>query len=460
MTMTDNVIAMPTPLAVLADRIRENDRRVEQNATDWLDLMVERCTLLHEARSRFGSDDRAFGRWIADNDLAQDLSPQDRMAAVSFGAHPDRAREVFASKKREMGFRYLWDTTGREVFKDASIAKVAIDSSKAGMPAEKPAQAPQEAATAPSAADKKPITNSTSAPVAAAAPSSPVTAEAFSRSPLRNHKRAHDVLTYYTDQTTRGSLARVHKGAGWPLILQVIDLGVFRSSPLGVARPTGRLLCPVVGLSRADALILGDYDLSSAADCRRAEREVMPFIRAHGADLQADPANFRALWTAFRRKADGPPPAAAPAEPAPDAPAAPAPAAPPAAASDEQKRLDDHVAHMLAGLQARPNRAFRPSHEGPIRHCGVEIWPAREARYSFEQAWYAYQLWKDISDVLRQFIACPKSRALRLSNPFLPIMSNINPAVGDALQRIVRAQEGAPDQLEDSACPPKELLMG
>src|SRR5262249_28954825 len=70
--MTDNIIQMPTPMNVLADRIRNALERAERSRIEWVEATLDLATTLKEARERFPSNE-AFAHWLVDSKLDADI---------------------------------------------------------------------------------------------------------------------------------------------------------------------------------------------------------------------------------------------------------------------------------------------------------------------------------------------------------------------------------------------------
>jgi hypothetical protein len=103
--MTDNIVTMPTPMNVLADKIRAAFARTEHGRQEWIDGTLELATALSEARERFQKDDRKFSVWLAENDLDA-IGKNDRAALISM-ADQAITKQVLQETKRSSWF-WIW----------------------------------------------------------------------------------------------------------------------------------------------------------------------------------------------------------------------------------------------------------------------------------------------------------------------------------------------------------------
>lgn len=88
------------PLPQLAERTQQTLARKHQNRAEWVEIMLDLCRYLTEAKSRF-PDTTAFGVWLRQNDLSEDrLGQNDRLAAISMGRDLEKARGVLESTCR------------------------------------------------------------------------------------------------------------------------------------------------------------------------------------------------------------------------------------------------------------------------------------------------------------------------------------------------------------------------
>jgi hypothetical protein len=105
--MTDNIIQMPTPMNVLADRIRDALARAERSRIEWIEATLDLATTLKEARERFPSNE-AFAHWLVDSKLDADImGRQTRAALINMAADLALARIVLQETKRN-SWQLIW----------------------------------------------------------------------------------------------------------------------------------------------------------------------------------------------------------------------------------------------------------------------------------------------------------------------------------------------------------------
>ena len=80
--MTDNnIVNLPTPMNVLADRIRGALASVQRGHIETIEGMLELAVALKEARDCF-SDNRQFSIWLAENELDAEFIGHNNRAAL------------------------------------------------------------------------------------------------------------------------------------------------------------------------------------------------------------------------------------------------------------------------------------------------------------------------------------------------------------------------------------------
>jgi hypothetical protein len=100
------IIDMPTPMNVLADRVRAGHQRAERGSQEWVEGVLEMASAMHEARDHFQNDDRRFGIWTIENEI-DFFNQDDRNALVNMGAHLELARIVLEETQRR-SFQLIW----------------------------------------------------------------------------------------------------------------------------------------------------------------------------------------------------------------------------------------------------------------------------------------------------------------------------------------------------------------
>ena len=104
--MTDNIINMPTPMNVLAEKIRAAYARTEHGKREWVEGTIELAAAFADARSRFPAHQQ-FRHWIADAEL-DFINHQDRAALISMADDLDLARIVLEETERT-SWQHIWD---------------------------------------------------------------------------------------------------------------------------------------------------------------------------------------------------------------------------------------------------------------------------------------------------------------------------------------------------------------
>src|SRR5262245_62728775 len=121
--MTNNIIQMPTPMNVLADRIRDALAQADRSRIEWVEATLDLATTLKEARERFPSNE-AFAHWLVDSKLDADMmGHQTRAALINMAANLALARIVLQETNRNS-----WQLIWREEMKPrlTSASKTAL----------------------------------------------------------------------------------------------------------------------------------------------------------------------------------------------------------------------------------------------------------------------------------------------------------------------------------------------
>jgi hypothetical protein len=485
MTMTDNVIPMPATQWTELRRLVEAEQAHAAKAREYWPSIARHMAKLrdeHPTDQAFGAalemhgitinkDDRAGFIWmgrLAPEALEDALARCERRSPQTFRREVEGWNDPYFSP---VSYGKKPPTNTGSPAETSAPATQDRDSSTA-RPAEKPQATSAPTASRPAAAAAKieqPAAKTTSAPAPKSSGSVPV------RAAIRDRKRADEVWAFFLDDTTRSTLGKIHKAAGWPLVLAMMDLGVFKPSKLAIQNPTGRVLCPLSGISRADALILGQYDLEQASECRRAERELLPFLRKHGAEVAATPERFREIWTAYRN-----PPLAEPVAQVVtktteqsvgvETTGGETTTSTSLVCRDTGERLEVGkptadggmiVSHdTLIGVAVKvklreiasatkAHGSYQPAEEGPIVFRGLAIWPSAAPTYGFLDAWYAFELYRFFHSYAKT--DDPRSLAYQLmSKPFSFIIDAINPRVGEVF-RMIAAHEAHGGEGETTA---------
>jgi hypothetical protein len=413
------VLADTDSLPELAKALRIALDRDTEIREEWIDNKLQIIGLLVRARGQFPiGANRAFSMWMAQNDL-DDLGKTDRACAISLGKDLRLARQAL-EETNSRSFEKIWETN-RGLYEDTET-----------IPINRNCQT-QEAAS--------PANNNPPAPKAETE-RTPDLVKKFG-------EKVGRVIHNHFDRNTRTTarlLKKLNKSQAPALaefLAKTPDLPspansehrlglntLWREAPKALAEPTYTL-----GLSEADAVlkVIADWP-----------EKIGPLV----AEWRASGERDAARW--YAKKV--PPEAAAPVTVMPNFPAA---VMLPAAT------MAQIAANAEAAATPRPDPSCRASHEGPIRHHGVEIWPVADNRYSFAEAWCSMMIWHTIDAALKPNQPNPKTRVAGFFKPFAGAIRNLNPAAGEALRAILYAQDLFPDRIgpEHNECPPYDVIQ-
>jgi hypothetical protein len=273
MTDTDNIIPMPTPLAVLADRIRSAHGRTERGRQEWIEGTLELAAALAEARARFTSDQK-FSHWIVDATL-EDISHQDRAALIRMAGDLAATRQVLEETQRN-SWRLVWEKEIEPRFTNAG--NPVIEPPNAANPPSIPASAPQVASEI-------------------ASPPPPVK-PLSKRSPFYGKKRANDVAAVYLSVDARADIGRVVNAPGgkevWSLILTAIDAGFLTPTETEFTSATLCILFP-----RGDRTYCRRFNLANAKDRQQVIARIMPAALANQDAVLAAPGQLEQIVAAY-----------------------------------------------------------------------------------------------------------------------------------------------------------------
>jgi hypothetical protein len=256
----DNVINLPTPMDVLANRIRAAYKRATHSREEWIEGTLELAAALAEARGRFPAD-RQFSHWLVDADL-QDISHQDRAALIAMAADPPTARQVLEETKRS-SWQLVWEREMKSRFTSAS----------------------------------KPTGNQAAAEETTGEP-------APLRGRLAKVFRGCDISAAYTHHNTRGVIGaaltaedEVAATEVRDLILKSIDVGFITQTPLQFERLSLRVLFP----SAPKHGYCYRFDLMNKADREQVISRIMPAALANRDKVIAAPDQLESIveqhWT-------------------------------------------------------------------------------------------------------------------------------------------------------------------
>jgi hypothetical protein len=224
----------------LADRLREDLDRLDNNDAEWREITLNLCLLFAEGRRRCDSN-QAFRLWLFERDLIERVSHQDRAAYIKAGEDMEKTR-ILITETKNRSIRTIveveWPKRFPETDRLTSSGKTTLVETNIS---ETISSVPQEAVTVIS-----PIVESI--PVVAAPltqPSNPTltlkTKHVQPSTPSRGSSgRKHPIETYFKDKTVtdtifklwgrRGNHSAVtlsrlsEKPANRPMVLKMIEV--------------------------------------------------------------------------------------------------------------------------------------------------------------------------------------------------------------------------------------------
>jgi hypothetical protein len=294
----DNIISMPTPKHVLAERIRAAHERAARGRQEWVQGRVDECYALRELRDQF-SDNIQFSHWLIENSL-EHWGKDDRAAMIAMArAAPHRA-----------DLEFVFQLYADEQFKPDTIWRIIkqkglewpVNQFNEAVSSDDPNTAP--AGTSP---EIQPETTKQTGQTNEMPDPTPVESEPKVDLPRSEPKRksgagtqwklakypdADLVYAHVTRPQSRSALADVvtHKRGGraiWELLVEAIKLGHYGPPSTGNERPNLRMILPWVPPgSFADSIEI------NTQDGRKYVRDIILPLLAEKPELKLDPSNF------------------------------------------------------------------------------------------------------------------------------------------------------------------------
>jgi hypothetical protein len=279
--MIDNIIAMPTPMNVLADRIRGALARAERGRIDWIEGTLELAVTLKEARERFQSNE-AFAHWLVDNRLDYEIiGHHTRGALISMAADLTLARIVLQETQRN-SWRYIWEEEMKPRL--AYVGKTISQSAPESEP-------PSESVAAPESDE---LVSESRANEVPAEPTPPP--KITSRSMLSHVPRGAELAAVFQHEKARTLLGNLYKQRGGQsiiqLVFQALDAGLILPNELAPHVPTLTLLFPQAAQSPS---LARQYRLDNQADRKHVRDVVLPAMIACRDQLLAAPERAREI---------------------------------------------------------------------------------------------------------------------------------------------------------------------
>lgn len=358
--MTDNIINMPMPMNILADRIRTAFARTECGKQEWIEGTLELAIALAEARGRFPANQQ-LSVWLAENDLDV-ITKDDRMALINMAGHLTTSRQVLQETTRT-SWQWIWreeiEPRVRHVTKTTPVPTLIAETT-----AEKPPE-PEKSAIAPvetlasepeSVVETEPV--KPMKPVAVELPR--VHFEGYMKNwRLAKKPNADLVYAHILDKAGRTALADfvLTRGSAplWSLVVRSITDGHY-GPPAKGTRSTGlHLIMPWLG----DTAFSRSFDLIQAHDRKLIEDIVFPLLDKYGDEIRADPGKLADMVKVERRRL-----------------------------ADERH----HAAKLARHQNVVKSHSFSVG-EQEIIAFGEPLWPQDTPRYSYKElchaCWYA-----------------------------------------------------------------------
>ena len=304
----DNVINMPTPLTVLADKLRAAYAREKTTRAAWIDAMLDVANLLVEARDRFQSN-QDFSVWLMTNDL-DEYGKNDRAALINIGREARLARMVMEEGQSD-SVRLIWEEMQKRIAWAAERTELvrvpnAGNTPSKGTPSESPAVSAAKVEIEP-----EPDPESETATIEVAQPIDPPAEElpvgrGIIKRALVDTPHAALLAEYFTHRNAQGALARLFKTRGQgadlrDLVVESIRGGFFGPPTEYTPRhdetqPNLRLVLPWM----KNRSFCSRFNLLRPSE--RAElREIMFPLMQEDPQLK-DPANEYLLVPLFERR--------------------------------------------------------------------------------------------------------------------------------------------------------------
>jgi hypothetical protein len=354
----DNIVHMPTPMNVLADKIRKGHKRLLHGRSEWIEGMVEQARALAEARARFPSN-QAFGVWLAENDLDH-FGADNRAAMVNLAEACFDDRDLHFVFDQYADQQFSPDTIWRIVkekrwayvksrFEEELTKRLPSSDGPKTTPLSHPT--PETAPIEPSEPAKVEMVEPEKQPDNRLSSPPEVPKSLLTQSPFvkRNYPQAELVLGYLLSADTRSKLANIlpmkRPGLLWDLIIESIESGAFGPpSDFQVNQPNMRMLLPWLPNRVVRRLHL---DVNRSADLETFRADVLPIVLANRELLVEQPDKLVTMVYNSRAAREN---------------------------AARQQRQETKAAAALAKM---------PSTEKPVLAFGSQLWPRVNDDHAF-----------------------------------------------------------------------------
>ena len=268
-----NIVEMPTPMNVLADRIKLAYGRTVCGREGWIEGTLELAAALGEARSRFPSN-IDFGVWLVQNELDW-LGKDDRAALLGMSEDPALTR-VALEETKSTSWRLIWLEWIELRLRNA--AKMDVPSSDNRDPAQ---LAEERSEPAETRASKR----------ATIRPSSP----------FYGRPRADEVYSAFLDKDARSVVGKAIAGRGgadiYEMILKSLDLGFLRPNRDFLGRPNLRML-----FSLGSRAFCQRFDLTNTKERVHVRENIFPAMLANREAILASPDDLEKILDDHKRR--------------------------------------------------------------------------------------------------------------------------------------------------------------
>jgi hypothetical protein len=263
-----NVIDMPTPMSVLAERIKAAYGRTVDGRNEWISGTLELAANLDEARARFPSD-IDFGVWLVQNELDW-LGKDDRTALLGMANDLDVTRVVLEETK-SASLRVIWREEVEPRLHD--VAKEAVASE---FTSNEICEAPEIKASKRSAI--RPT------------------------SPFYGKPRAEEVYSTFQDKDARYVIGKAISGRGgadiYEMILRALDCGFLQLNHNGLGKPNLRML-----FSLGSRSFCQRFDLTNPKQRIQVRDDIVPAMIANREAILAAPDSLEKILDEHKRRA-------------------------------------------------------------------------------------------------------------------------------------------------------------
>jgi hypothetical protein len=272
MTVMSNVIDMPTPLSILAERIKAAYGRTVGGRNEWAGGILELAATLDEARTRFQSD-IDFGVWLVQNELDW-LGKDDRAALLGMAKDLDLTRIVLEETKRA-SLRMIWGEEVKPRLHELAKADAVATEFTNTVPPDEIYEASEKKAS------KQPPIRPTS--------------------PFYGKPRGEEVYSTFLNKDARYIVGKAISGRGgaeiYDMMLQALDWGFLQPNQNGFGMPNLRML-----FSLGSKSFCRRFDLTNPKQRTKVRDEIFPAMIINREAILASPDSLEKILDAGKRR--------------------------------------------------------------------------------------------------------------------------------------------------------------